>query len=1070
LAQALRSRTALAKTTAPSIAGAIRRESLFSRIDSAPGRTVVWISGPAGAGKTTLAASYVEARGYPSAWYQVDRDDDDVATFFHYLGHAVRRIHPHPIQLPSLVGSSEADIAALSRNCFREIFSGLSAPSALVLDDLHELAPDGALLTALESGLPQVPPDCCVIVTSRGEPPPSFARMRASRQMICVGWDDLRLSRAELEEVAALRGHALTAEAADALLERTQGWAAGLVVMLEHAKLSGALTDVARGTAPRLLFEYFAGEIFDRFNAATRDFLLRIACLPKMTVDVAQQVSGDAQAGLRLANLALNDYFVREVVGESARMYEIHPLMREFLLSRAAVLMPQAVGTDAVRRCAQQLLESAQIEDAAALFVECRDWPQVASLAIAQADMMLEQGRHQTLRRWIEMLPDEILAGSPQLLYALAASSIGISPRTARRHFDQACKGFERSHDAASAVRAMCGAMTAIMLEFDDLSALDPYLTKLDALGQTEPAGREALAQAGAVQARLCATALRGMEQHQGLPAGVTSAGAAARRFAAHAMPLAVLDALRALLRGDFASADSQLGAISARELGAWQRIALDTVRSFGHWLDGSFAAGLQAARDAAPAARAGGIRAFDIWLHLLAVASNIGLNNFEAAKSDLDALEAPGTEMRRGDRALLKYLRAWLGSNEPDPLATARAAQLAAVLAAECGTLWLECLARLLLAQTSAGAKDRAAAEAQLRAAATLAERLDSNLLRCSVHCLWAAALSITDTARAVEETTIALGLVRENGYRRIVGVRPQVVGELCALAIEHGVEADAARALARSAALPPPLGAQRLRQWPWAFEMSFFGGFDLVRDSRPVEFAVKGAGRPLEMLKVLAAHGGRRVRREAVADALWPHAEADFAQQSFNQTLHRLRRNILDNHDALLLRDGNLSLNSALLWVDTWALEQTMDEMDARARDPRAGVAGLKSLLDSALQTYRGPFLPDESDPPVYIGFREHVRGRLLRCLAVATGRLQKEGDRDAAIDAYVRLIDRDPLFEAAHRKLMECYLERGAQADGIAAYERLRALLAAKLRTYPSPETQGVYARLRSSAGEA
>jgi DNA-binding SARP family transcriptional activator len=387
--------------------------------------------------------------------------------------------------------------------------------------------------------------------------------------------------------------------------------------------------------------------------------------------------------------------------------------------------------------------------------------------------------------------------------------------------------------------------------------------------------------------------------------------------------------------------------------------------------------------------------------------------------------------------------------------------------MAAETGILWLECLARVLLAQASAIAKDRAGAESQLRTAYAAADRLDSNLLRCSVHCAWFSTLMAADAASATDQARFALALVREHGYRHVVGVRPQALGELCAFALARGIEANAARALAASAALPPPPNAQRLRLWPWAFEMTIFGGFELLRGSTPVEFALKGAGRPVELLKVLAACGGRKVRREVVADTLWPHAEADFAQQSFSQTLHRLRRNILDNHDALVLRDAGLSLNPALFWIDTWALEQTMDEIDSQARDPRTAAADLRGLFDSALEIYRGPFLPEESDPPVYIGYREHVRGRLLRCATAVASRLGKAGEHDAATDTYARLIDRDPTFEAAHRKLMEAYLARGAAADGIAAYERLRALLAAKLRVYPSTETQGIYAKLRAAA---
>ena len=83
---------AFAKTTRPAIASAVPRERLFARLDGAPGRTVAWISGPPGAGKTTLAASYVEARHYRCLWYQVDADDADVATFFHYLGQAASKL------------------------------------------------------------------------------------------------------------------------------------------------------------------------------------------------------------------------------------------------------------------------------------------------------------------------------------------------------------------------------------------------------------------------------------------------------------------------------------------------------------------------------------------------------------------------------------------------------------------------------------------------------------------------------------------------------------------------------------------------------------------------------------------------------------------------------------------------------------------------------------------------------------------------------------------------------------------------------------------------------------------
>ena len=54
-----------------------------------------------------------------------------------------------------------------------------------------------------------------------------------------LGWDDLRVGPTEIVEIANLRGQSLSPEAVTKLQERTQGWAAGLVLMLEHAKVSG---------------------------------------------------------------------------------------------------------------------------------------------------------------------------------------------------------------------------------------------------------------------------------------------------------------------------------------------------------------------------------------------------------------------------------------------------------------------------------------------------------------------------------------------------------------------------------------------------------------------------------------------------------------------------------------------------------------------------------------------------------------------------------------------------------------------------------------------------------------
>lgn len=1038
------STTAFVKTTRPELAGTVAREGLFARLDGMSSRTVAWITGPAGSGKSTLAASYVAARNYRAAWYQVDRDDDDVETVFHFLAHAAERIGVTPDRLPALDATGRGDLAAYARAFFRRLFAEAGAGAALVIDNLDIGDERSPLRRCLEQGLAQVPRHCAVLVTSRDEPPPGLARLRANGDMVCVGADELRLSPAEMQALAECRGRPLDSAEANRLHRQTQGWAAAIVLMLEHAKMTGEFAAPPDDSAPAVLFDYLASEIFERFEPASREVLLRIACLPRMTAEVATSLAGDARAARLLLNLSHNDYFVREVIAGGQRVYVMHPLYREFLLRTAARVRPEAVAPDALVRGARLLMQAGLQDDAIGLLVQAGDWAAVAVAVAEQADTLLGQGRRAALLGWLERMPPAILEADATLLCADAACRLIESPRAARQRFEQAWR-LAREHDDAAARRLACaGIVEAIVGEFDDLAALDPWLPELAACLEGAPA---------AARAHLM-TAL--FLRDPG--AAVFTAWCLAPHSADTDLAALVLRRVAALLRGDMSAADTLGHAIAAHAPRGQQAESAALAATAWHWLDGDADTAWRALQ--ALDADAAGARAAAPWRTMLQATVALARDDTAAAAQALEALD--GRLLRRGERALLHLLHGALAAARHEPALALREARGALHVAIEVGAPWIEALARLALAQAESQAGDRASAQAQLAGADTLAPRIGSAPLGASLRLVHAAiAFAAGDESGASTHLRRALADLRSLGARQVLGVAPATLAELLAQALRLGIEVEVAQGLVRRLGLRPPAQARRLRRWAWRYELCTLGGFELLREGQPIEFSAKGPGRPLELLKVLVAYGGRHVRVDELTDALWPHVDGDYAYKSFTATLHRLRR-LLGDDDAVLLRESRLSLNPARFWVDAWAFDHLVAEVDACA-DAATPPAQLRALASELVALYRGPFLPDESDQSAFLARREQLRARLSRTLGRAWS---DDGSEPGSgeIDAWAHCLQADELHEPFHRELMLAWQRRGEGARAAAAYQHCSTLLAARLHLQPSPETQAVYQSLR------
>lgn len=274
-----------------------------------------------------------------------------------------------------------------------------------------------------------------------------------------------------------------------------------------------------------------------------------------------------------------------------------------------------------------------------------------------------------------------------------------------------------------------------------------------------------------------------------------------------------------------------------------------------------------------------------------------------------------------------------------------------------------------------------------------------------------------------------------------------------LCADALEAGIAVEHVAHLIRLRRLHP--NGPEVLVWPWRMRVYTLGRFSLVRDGKAVTFAGKSPRKPLELLQVLIALGGRDVHISQLMRALWPGSEGRDLRKLFDNTLHRLRQ-ILDQEEVVMLRDAKLSLNARLCWVDVWAF----DSIAGRLCD---GEAVPQQLAHQASRLYQGHFLQRDAQQAWLLPYAERMRSRFQRFILFQGERLERAGEWEPACQLYVHAIEIDSLAEVFYRQLMACLLHRGEFAEVVRVYRRCSDLLSMVLGVKPSRETEALRLRV-------
>ncbi len=1071
-AAAQRSRRAsLGKTTRPSLSGILPRKRLFALFDDGRRSPALWISGPPGCGKTTAVASYLDHARLHCLWYQMDEGDADPATFFYYLGLAAGDLNEGKGEpLPLLTPEYQRSLAVFTRRYFQRLYAGLKTPFAVVLDGCHEVPAFSQLHDVIRDALSELPPGGCAILVSRGDPPANLARLRANRALATIGWDDLRLTHEETASIVAQRRRDLPAAAVAEIFAKTQGWAAGVVLMLEQAKTLGSIAQMPELAAGPLVFDYLAGEIFEKSDSGTRDFLLSTAHAPYLTPAIASELSGVEDSASILESLHRNNYFVSQRPARPEPVYQYHPMMREFLLARAAAY-PKERRRQLQRRAGALMEAAGSPEDALALYRDCLEWNEMTRVLAEHAEAMLAQGRGETLRRWIEDLPPDTQARNPWMVYWAASSQAQLAPREARLLYGKAYELFaaQAAPDRTGMILAASGALDAILYELDDFSLMDRWLGVID-----EAVKEGATFPSAAVEARVSTsvfTAATLREPHRRDTRQWIERGLSCSQQAPDPnlrMSVGLLAALTLMWTGLYGRAIALIE--SMRKVAALPGVTpfslttLKNVEAEYYMLTADSERCLGSIREGLEIMRATGVETWLFQLLVYGYGGALGSQDLDTAAELARQFEAQRATAGRFDQVFFHHFRAWEAMLRRDVMRALQEEKTALRMAIEVGCPYFEALCRLAMAEILVECGDERKSIAHLQQLRAIVENINNRHLEFT--CL------IGFGRLAFERGRTRIGLValrrglalgREYGYTHFLWWRPAAMARICAYALDEGIEVDYVRDLIKRRGLaaegPPTL----VEGWPWMFRVRALGGFQLLRYDAPVGTTGKAQKRPLELLKVLIATGGERVSEAAVIEAMWPRIDGDSAHRSFTTTLHRLRK-LLGDDAAVTLHEGKLALDRRRFWVDVWAFEQAVDEVDRLVKRSRGApeTSQVERLADRVMELYRGSLFADDPEEAWHVQPRERQRSRFIRAMT-AIGRWWEEaGHFERALACYERCLEADPLAEGFYRNLIVCYQRMERRAEAIEAYNRCRKALAA-LDVEPSAETRALYERL-------
>jgi LuxR family maltose regulon positive regulatory protein len=400
---------------APTTQAAITRRLQAAWVSKVCDRRMTWIDAPAGYGKTVLLSQLHRAlvqSGARTAWLTLDVDDGAETL----AAHLCAALDLGDGRTPESLACDAASLACDEHTALQAISAKLAAPAVpvyLFIDNLDLLGAAARLW--VEHVVALAPAAAHFICASRGSGKFKLARLRAFNAVFDLGASDLRFGSDEVAEYLAARGSKLPKPKLAALLAATEGWIAGLNLMLDQ-NISRITPEAASSSVA--LDAFFAEEVLDKLAAQLREFLLAVSLVREFDADICVGLLETDAARSQLRQVVEAGLFIETIQGSPGR-YRLHPLFQRVLRSQLARKSPDYAAS-LHRRASAWFAERHLIAEALQHAADSGDTAFLSEVLERFVEDLHRAGRLWDLELYAARLPSSAMAHSPRVLMGLA--------------------------------------------------------------------------------------------------------------------------------------------------------------------------------------------------------------------------------------------------------------------------------------------------------------------------------------------------------------------------------------------------------------------------------------------------------------------------------------------------------------------------------------------------------------------------------------------------------------------------------------------------------------------------